>query len=72
MLLATAYDVGTREAIIVGLDPKGGDKGATVGVVRIESDHAGGVALHGDWLFVSDGPHTVRTFKKSVLGKAVR
>jgi hypothetical protein len=43
-----------------------------VGIVRIESDHAGGIALHGDWLFVSDGPHTIRTFKKSALLKAMR
>jgi hypothetical protein len=72
LLLATAYDVGTRDAIIVGLDPKRDDKAATVGVVQVESDHAGGIALHGDWLFVSDGPHTIRTFKTSVLRKAMK
>ena len=72
LLLATAYDSGTRDAIIVGLDPKRNDKSATVGVVQVESDHAGGIALHGDWLFVSDGPHTIRTFKKSALLKAMR
>ncbi len=72
LLLATAYDVGTRDAIIVGLDPKRDDKSATVGVVQVESDHAGGIALHGDWLFVSDGPNTIRTFKTSVLRKAMR
>lgn len=72
LLLATAYDTGTRHAIIVGLDPARNDKSATIGVVQVESDHAGGIALHGDWLFVSDGPHTIRTFKKSVLQKAMR
>ena len=72
LLLATAYDTGTRHAIIVGLDPKRDDKAATIGVVQVESDHAGGIALHGDWLFVSDGPHTIRTFKKSALHKAMR
>jgi hypothetical protein len=72
LLLATAYDVGTRHAIIVGLDPKRDDKSATVGVVQVEADHAGGIALHGDWLFVSDGPHTIRTFKTSTLQKAMR
>ena len=72
LLLATAYDSGTRDAIIVGLDPKRNDKSATVGIVRIESNHAGGIALHGDWLFVSDGPHTIRTYKKSALVKAMR
>lgn len=72
LLLATAYDVGTRDAIIVGLDPGRDDKGATVGIVQVEADHAGGIALHGDWLYVSDGPHTIRTFKKSVLLKAMR
>jgi hypothetical protein len=72
LLLATAYDSGTRHAIIVGLDPAHNDKSATIGVVQLESDHAGGIALHGDWLFVSDGPHTIRTFEKSALHKAMR
>jgi hypothetical protein len=72
LLLATAYDTGTRDAIIVGLDPKRDDKSATVGIVQLESNHAGGIALHGDWLFVSDGPHAIRTFKKSALVKAMR
>ena len=72
LLLATAYDTGTRSAIIVGLDPKRNDKSSTIGVVQVESDHAGGIALHGDWVFVSDGPHTIRTFKKSDLHKAMK
>ena len=72
LLLATAYDSGTRDAIIVGLDPKRDDKSATVGVVQLESNHAGGIALHGDWLFVSDGPHTIRTYKKADLRKAMQ
>jgi hypothetical protein len=72
LLLATAYDSGTRDAIIVGLDPRHDDKSATVGVVQLESNHAGGIALHGDWLFVSDGPHTIRTYKKSDLRKAMQ
>jgi hypothetical protein len=72
LLMATAYDTGTRDAIIVGLDPKRNDKSATVGIVQIESNHAGGIALHGDWVYVSDGPHAIRTFKKSALHKAMR
>jgi hypothetical protein len=72
LLLASAYDVGTRDAIIVGLDPTRNDKGATVGVVRLESDHAGGIAMHDDWLFVSDGPHSIRTFTVSDLREAMR
>lgn len=72
LLLATAYETGTRDAIIVGLDPKHNDKTATVGIVQLESNHAGGIALHGDWLFVSDGPHTIRTYKKSDLRKAMQ
>src|ERR1044072_7764530 len=60
LLLATAYDHGTRDAIIVGLDPKHDDKTATVGVVQLGANHAGGVGLHGGWRVVWGGPATHR------------
>lgn len=72
LLLATAYDSGTKHAIIVGLDPKRNDKSATVGVVSLDADHAGGIAIYGDWLYVSDGPHTIKTFRVSDLRKAMK
>lgn len=75
LLLATAYKEGTREAIIIGLDPKRNDKSATIGVVQIESDHAGGIALLGKWVLVSDssdGPHTLLTFTMDDLRDAMQ
>jgi hypothetical protein len=72
LLLATAYKAGTRKAIITGLDPKRNDKSATVGVVQLESDHAGGIALHEGWLFVSDGNNSILIFKESALRKAMQ
>ena len=65
ILLATTYSDDATISHIVGLDPSKSGENATIGTVRIDKSHVGGIAVHGDWVFVSGAGHTIQKYKVS-------
>jgi len=61
LLVYTAYheDGGDRRAVIQGVNPS---NGLLTNVVEIGMGHAGGVAIHGDWAYVSAPDKKVRRY----------
>ncbi|WP_187351965.1 hypothetical protein [Allosaccharopolyspora coralli] len=77
MLLATTYNDDASIAHIVGLDPTARGENGTVGTVRIDKSHVGGIAVHGDWVFVA-GPkkdggkqHTIQKYRLSDVKQGI-
>ena len=66
LLVYTGYheDGDTRRAVIQGVDPR---DGSLTKSVRIGPGHAGGVAIHGEWAYVSAPQKQVRRYRLTEL-----